>query len=88
MKAIVIGGGNGGLTGAIYTHEWTSFTTKNFPENAVARNGDVVPIMQISGPLKTFLWTDESYREVYREAGLEAVQVFEPLAKVTNPIRG
>jgi hypothetical protein len=73
----------------IYIHEWTSFTTKNFPENAVARSGDVVRIVvtdhQDRRPVEDILWTDESYRAVYREAGLEVVQVFEPLAKGDEP---
>jgi ubiquinone/menaquinone biosynthesis C-methylase UbiE len=73
----------------IYTHEWASFTTKDFPENAVARNGDLVRIVvtdhQDRRPVEDILWTDESYRAVYREAGLEAVRVFEPLAKGDEP---
>lgn len=73
----------------IYTHEWASFTTKDFPENAVARSGDLVRIVvtdhQDRRPVEDILWTDESYRAVYREAGLEAVQVFEPLAKGDEP---
>ena len=73
----------------IYTHEWASFTTKEFPENAVARSGDMVRIVttdhQDRRPVEDILWTDESYRAVYGEAGLEAVQVFEPLAKGDEP---
>ncbi len=73
----------------IYTHEWASFTTKDFPENAVARSGDIVRIVtadhQDRRAVEDILWTDESYRAVYREAGLEAVQVFEPLAKGDEP---
>ena len=73
----------------IYTHEWASFTTKDFPENAVARSGDAVRIVvtdhQDRRPVEDILWTDESYRAVYREARLEAVQVFEPLAKGDEP---
>ncbi len=73
----------------IYTHEWASFTAKDFPENAVARNGDVVRIVttdhQDRRPVEDILWTDESYRAAYREAGLEAVQVFAPLAKGDEP---
>ena len=73
----------------IYTHEWASFTTREFPENTVARNGDVVRIVvtdhQDRRPVEDILWTDEAYRAVYREAGLEAVQVFEPLAKGDEP---
>ena len=69
----------------IYIHEWASFTTKAFPENASARSGDVVRIVvtdhQDGRPVEDILWTDESYREVYREASLQAVQVLKPLAK-------
>jgi SAM-dependent methyltransferase len=69
----------------IYTHEWASFTTKDFPENAAARSGDVVRIVVTDHndrrPVEDILWTDESYRVVYREAGLQAIQIFKPLAK-------
>ena len=73
----------------IYTHEWASFTTKDFPENALARSGDVVRIITTDHPdqrpVEDILWTDESYRAVYREAGLSVVQVFAPLAKGDEP---
>jgi ubiquinone/menaquinone biosynthesis C-methylase UbiE len=73
----------------IYTHERASFTTKDFLENAVACSGDVVRIVttdhQNRRPVEDILCTDEGYRAVYREAGLEAVQVFEPLAKGDEP---
>jgi SAM-dependent methyltransferase len=73
----------------IYTHEWTSFSTKDFPENAVARSGDVVRIIvtdhQDQRPVEDILWTDESYRAVYQVAGLEVVQMLQPLAKGGEP---
>ena len=69
----------------IYTHEWASFTPKNFPENAAARSGDVVRIVvtdhQDRRPVEDIVWSDESYQAVYREARLQAIQVFKPLAK-------
>jgi SAM-dependent methyltransferase len=69
----------------IYTHEWASFTTKDFPQNAAAGSGDVVRIVvtdhEDRRPVEDILWTDESYRALYREASLQAVQVFKPLAK-------
>lgn len=69
----------------IYTHEWASFTTKDFPENASARSGDVVRIVVTDHhdgrPVEDIFWTDESYRAVYREASLQAIQVVKPLAK-------
>jgi hypothetical protein len=73
----------------IYTHEWASFTTQDFPENAAARSGDVVRIIvtdhQDRRPVEDILWTDESYWAVYRKASLQAVQVFKPLAKGDEP---
>ena len=73
----------------IYTHEWASFTTKDFPENANARSGDVVRIVttdhQDKRPVEDILWTDESYQEVYREASLQAIRVFKPLANGDEP---
>ena len=73
----------------IYTHEWASFTTRGFPENAAARSGDVVQIVvtdhQDRRPVEDILWTDESYREVYSAASLQAIQVFKPLAKGDEP---
>lgn len=73
----------------IYRHEWASFTTKEFPENAAARSGDVVRIVvtdhQDRRPVQDILWTDESYGAVYREAGLETIKVFKPLAKGDEP---
>jgi len=73
----------------IYTHEWASFTTRDFPENAAARSGDVVRIVttdhQDRRPVDDILCTDESYRLFYREAGLDAVQVLTPLASGDEP---
>ena len=69
----------------IYTHEWASFTTKDFPENARAHSGDVVRIIvtdhEDRRPVEDILCTDESYRALYRETGLEVVEMTAPLAK-------
>jgi len=58
----------------IYTHEWASFSTRDFPENASARTGEPVRIIvtdhQDKRPVEDILCTDESYRAVYREARL------------------
>ncbi len=73
----------------IYTHEWASFSTKDYPENRLARSGDVVRIITTDfadrRPAEDILWTDESYRAVYREARLQAIQVFKPLANGDEP---
>jgi len=73
----------------IYLHEWASFSTKDFPENASARSGDVVRIIVTDHhdvrPVEDIVWTDESYRAVYREASLQTIQVLKPLAKGDEP---
>jgi SAM-dependent methyltransferase len=73
----------------IYTHEWASFSTRDFPENHRARSGDVVRtvITDIpdSRPVDDVFWTEESYREVYAASGLEAVAKYAPLARGDEP---
>jgi hypothetical protein len=73
----------------IYTHEWASFTTKDFPENAAAGSGDIVRIVVTDHPdrrpVEDILWTDDSYAAVYRDANLQTIQVIRPLAKGDEP---
>ena len=73
----------------IYTHEWASFTTKDFPENSAARSGDVVRIIVTDHhdrrPVEDILCSDESYREIYQKSNLMAIRVFRPLAKGDEP---
>jgi len=75
----------------IYTHEWASFSTKDFPENKSARSGDKVRIIQTDiedkRPVEDILWTDESYREVYTAAGLTLVKTYKPMGKVEEPFK-
>lgn len=74
---------------AIYTHEWASFTTRDFPENAYAKCGDKVKIIlkdvQDKRPVEDILWTDEAYQEVFKRAGLEVLKKYAPLAKENEP---
>jgi SAM-dependent methyltransferase len=69
----------------IYTHEWSSFSTKDFPENKQAKSGDVVRIIQTDiedkRPVEDIVWTDEYYQETYKGAGLELVKTYKPLAR-------
>jgi SAM-dependent methyltransferase len=73
----------------IYTHEWASFTTKDFPENLAARSGDVVRIIvtdhQDSRPVEDIVFTEESYQDVYRAAGLKTICALRPLAEGDEP---
>jgi len=73
----------------IYTHEWASFTTKDFPENRKAKSGDKVKIIMTDvedrRPVEDIIWSDKSYREVYQAAGLEVVKIYKPLGKEDEP---
>jgi SAM-dependent methyltransferase len=73
----------------IYVNEWASFSTKDFPGNRTARNGDKVLIVMLDvadrRPVEDILWTDEGYREVYERAGLRTLATYRPLAKPTEP---
>jgi ubiquinone/menaquinone biosynthesis C-methylase UbiE len=73
----------------IYTHEWASFSTREFPENRGARSGDTVRIVvtdhEDRRPVEDILWTDESYRAVFGEARLRVVTSVAPLASGDEP---
>jgi SAM-dependent methyltransferase len=75
----------------IYLHEWTSFSTKDYPENRLARSGDTVRIVTTDfadrRPAEDVLWTDESYREVYARAGLSSLATYKPVAKGDEPYK-
>jgi SAM-dependent methyltransferase len=73
----------------IYTNEWLSFSTRDFPGNRQARSGDVVRIVNTaighSAPAEDILWTDEDYREVFARAGLELENRYAPLGRDDEP---
>lgn len=75
----------------IYTHEWASFSTKDYPENEQAKSGDKVRIVQTETedkrPVEDVVWTHEYYLETYERAGLEPVKIYKPLAKKSEPFQ-
>ena len=75
----------------IYTHEWASFSTKDFPENKHAKSGDKVRIIQADTedkrPVEDVIWMDEYYQETYRRAGLELIKTYKPLARESEPYK-
>jgi len=74
-----------------YTHEWASFTTKDFPENKTARSGDKVKYVMTDvvdqRPMEDIMWADDAYQDVFQRAGLEIVKTHKPLAKDSEPYR-
>jgi SAM-dependent methyltransferase len=75
----------------IYTREWASFSTKDFPENKHAKSGDKVRIIQTDledeRPVEDVVWTHESYQETFKRAGLTLVKTHKPLAKENEPYK-
>jgi SAM-dependent methyltransferase len=73
----------------IYLHEWASFSTKDFPANRDAGSGDTVRIVMLDvddrRPVEDILWTEQSYQEAYRLAGLVPEAVLRPLGKEDEP---
>ena len=62
-----------------------TFSTRDFPDNRLARCGDVVRIITTDysdgRPVDDILWPDEDYRSVYRAAGLTPLVYVRPLAR-------
>jgi SAM-dependent methyltransferase len=73
----------------IYTHEWASFSTNDFPKNHTAKSGDIVRIIQTDiddkRPVEDILWTNASYLETFQNAGLTVEKTYKPLAKKQEP---
>jgi hypothetical protein len=73
----------------MYTHEWVSFSTVDYPENILAKDGDIVWIITTAvedkRPVEDIVFSDRAYREVYHQAGLTVVRCHKPLARDDEP---
>jgi SAM-dependent methyltransferase len=69
---------------AIYSHEWASFSTRDFPANLSARDGDTVRIVMLDvpdrRPVLDIACSDTHYRELFDAVGLGVVDILRPLA--------
>jgi SAM-dependent methyltransferase len=76
-------------TPELYTHDWASFVTTPFPENARARSGGIVRVIMTDvedrRPIEDVLWLDADYRAQLAEAGLTVEAVHRPLATPAEP---
>ncbi len=74
---------------AIYLNEWASFSTRDFPENRDARDGDAVRIVMLdvadSRPVEDVLCTPKAYHKAYERAGLGVLQEHRPLGRPEEP---
>lgn len=78
-----------GSTAEIYTHEWVSFSTKNFPENTSARSGESVRIVMTDvadrRPVVDYIWFQEDYLRQFDAAGLRLQAEYRPLGSQGEP---
>ena len=74
----------------IYTYEWASFSTRDFPENARASDGDPVRIIMLDvpdrRPVEDVVCSDGHYRDLFSKARLSVLEMTCPLATGTEPI--
>lgn len=74
---------------AIYVNEWTSFSTRDFPQNRHARDGEGVRIVMLDvpdrRPVEDVFCTDAGYRRLFERAGLKVLKVQSPLATGDEP---
>lgn len=73
----------------IYTHEWASFSTREFPQNRDATSGDVVRIVMTDvtdrRPVEDVVCTRSTYEQLFRESGLSPIAAYEPLGRDDEP---
>ena len=73
----------------IYLNEWLSFSTKDFPENRTAESGDLVRITMLDvpdrRPIEDIVWTERDYAETFDAAGLQVIEVHQPLGTDEDP---
>ena len=78
-----------GSTPDIYTHEWASFTTRDFAENRAAKSGDTVRTVMKdvadARPVEDVLWLHRDYLEVFAAAGFDLVAEYRPLGRDDEP---
>lgn len=78
-----------GSTPEIYVHEWTSFSTRDFPENRSAKSGEEVRIVMKdvpdSRPVIDQYWLHEDYLDLFEQAGMDLVAEHRPLGRADEP---
>jgi ubiquinone/menaquinone biosynthesis C-methylase UbiE len=73
----------------MYTHEWASFSTKDYPKNKQAQNGDIVPIItkdfDDTRPCYDVFCNSEEYQRIYKKVGLKIIHIEKPRANGSEP---
>jgi ubiquinone/menaquinone biosynthesis C-methylase UbiE len=75
----------------IYWHEWVSFSTRDYPTNRTARDGDSVRIVMLDvpdrRPVVDIVCSDMHYRELFQAVGLCVADALMPLATGAESIQ-
>ena len=72
----------------LYLREWVSWSTRDFPENALAQSGD--PVRVVINDLgdrrvvEDTLWTEDAYHETFRRTPLRLVETRKPTIGATD----
>lgn len=73
----------------IYTHEWASFTTKEYPENRQAKSGEPVQIVMKDvtdrRPIMDLIWFPEDYLGLFAACDLSLAAQYLPLGRKDEP---
>lgn len=76
---------------AIYCHEWASFSTRDYPANRTARDGDPVHIIMLDvpdrRPVVDVVCSDAHYRVLFEAVGLRVIDTVRPLASGTESVQ-
>lgn len=74
----------------IYTHEWASFSTRDFPENWKAKSGDKVQIIMTDvpdrRPVEDVVCSGATYRKIFKSVGLDVEIQHQPLGNFSEGI--
>ncbi len=64
----------------MYSHQWLSLDA-NYPENYKLKSGSLAKILlkEVDLTLLDYYWTDDDYKEIINESGLNLVEQFYPL---------
>ena len=76
-------------TPELYINECASFTTKDFPENRIAKTGDIVKCImrdvEDRRPVEDIFWSEADYYKLFNLTNLEIEAVYKPLGNEDEP---
>ena len=75
----------------LYTNEWASFSTKDFPDNWTVKTGDIVRDIMLDvedqRPVEDIYWTISDYHKLFKKADLSLIATYKPLGFKNEPYK-